>query len=489
MRKAKSGKFDEYTRIISSERPDSSSRGSLPIALEAASDRSRILYSSAFRRLQQKTQVFSLSKNAAVRSRLTHSLEVSDVGRLIATKLAEGFLKPLGSELLTAITTMVETGCLMHDIGNPPFGHFAEVVVQRWFETNWADLHSLSTGVTSEAKSPGITKIAEDFLRFDGNPQGIRITTRLQGRTNRERCNHGMNLTLSQLLTGLKYLTSTSELNDPTKKAGFFESERDRIEYARERLGIHPQRRFPLAYIVEASDDISYSLSDIEDGIEHRILSPTDFFTQVTEFTKDWQRVLAIPSGEVNVSNPNRDDFFVFKTYFTRSLVHSAARRFEERHESIVDGRLSGLFLETDEEWALLEGIKGIAGRHLYSSLEVELPLRVGLEVVQGILEHFGALLSLDRGTFDELMEARKSGNRKRVRKTKKDPELLLYDMLPQTYIDVYEFERINPRDGVSAQDWEWFCRAHLVLDFLCGMTDDFALRTYHAVAGIAYDT
>jgi dGTPase len=137
----------------------------------------------------------------------------------------------------------------------------------------------------------------------------------------------------------------------------------------------------------------------------------------------------------------------------------------------------------------MLDHLKEIAGRHLYSSLEVELPLRVGLGVVQGILDHFGPLLSLSKATFNELGEARKTGNRKRVRETKKDPELLLYGMLPKTYLDVYEFERDHPSGAVPAADWEWFCRAHLILDFLCGMTDDFALRTYHAVAGIAHDT
>src|SRR4051812_10123147 len=101
------------------------------IADEAASDRSRVLYSSAIRRLQQKAQVFALSKNAAVRSRLTHSLEVADVGRRIADGLGRGLLKGLNDSLLVAISYLVETGCLTHDIGNPPFGHFGEVAVQR----------------------------------------------------------------------------------------------------------------------------------------------------------------------------------------------------------------------------------------------------------------------------------------------------------------------------------------------------------------------
>lgn len=480
---------DELRRTITRERPDKSSRGKLSLALEVASDRSRILYSSAFRRLQQKTQVFSLTTNAAVRGRLSHSLEVSDVGRLIVARLEE-FFKPLGSDLFTAIASMVETGCLMHDIGNPPFGHFAEVVIQRWFEKHWKDHYTSSTGcMPSLEESAGITKLSKDFVRFDGNPQGIRITTRLQGRTKQERCEHGMNLTLSQLLTGLKYLASPSEVCEPGKKAGFFESERDRVDYARSRLGIHKTRRFPLAYIVEASDDISYCLSDIEDGIEQGVLDVRIFFEELRKLKLDWGKLLEIPASYRKKRRLDRDDFFVFKTYFTRSLIQHAARRFQERHNAIMEGQMAALFSSDDQEWRLLEHLKGIAGRYLYSSIKVELPLRVGLEVVEGILDHFGPLLKLTRNQFDELAEARKTGNRKKVRRSKRDPELLLYDILPKTYLEVYEYERDRPQSETPATDWEWFCRAHLILDFLCGMTDDFALKTFHAFAGIKHDS
>src|SRR5690242_4005830 len=116
MRKLSKSHIGELQRVITRERPYKSSRGRLSLALEVASDRSRILYSSAFRRLQQKTQVFSLTTNASVRGRLSHSLEVSDVGRLIVARL-EGFFKPLGADLSSAIGIMVETACLMHDIG------------------------------------------------------------------------------------------------------------------------------------------------------------------------------------------------------------------------------------------------------------------------------------------------------------------------------------------------------------------------------------
>ncbi len=496
---------DRYRELISNQRFDPSSVGagrSLPE--EAASDRSRILYSSAFRRLQQKTQVFPLSKNAAVRSRLTHSLEVADVGRLIARSLTRGFLKPLDDEIKEALILLCETGCLMHDIGNPPFGHFAEVTVQRWFGNNWLHLYNKSRGKQApEPSSSSMGTLVNDFLKFDGNPQGLRMVTRLQGRTTEERKNHGMNLTFSQILTGLKYLSAPSDPEDgeQTKKPGFFESERDRIKRAREGLGISETRRFPLTYIVEVADDISYCLSDMEDGIDRGVLSARAFFEAVHETLKkidnpEWKTLLEITERErkTSAANKDRDDFFEFKTYFTPALIRCAAVRYRERHELILKGELTSLFETGDDERTLLDALRKIAARDLYSSSDVEQPLRVGLQVVNGILDHYGEVLKLSKSDFEELIEARTTGDLKKVR-GKKDPELLLFDRLPSSYREIYDFEKARDRRGlpnairaVTDSDWEWFCRAHLLLDYLSGMTDDFALRTYHELAGIGYE-
>ena len=133
---------------------------------EAASDRARIIYSSAFRRLQHKTQVFTLSKDAAVRSRLTHSLEVASVGRWIAQKVVDSRLPGLGPRYSSALVTLVETGCLAHDIGNPPFGHFGEAAIKEWFRDKWKNL----------AKHRGneqLKSLVEDFLREDGAIAGL----------------------------------------------------------------------------------------------------------------------------------------------------------------------------------------------------------------------------------------------------------------------------------------------------------------------------
>ncbi|MGB7281205.1 MAG: dNTP triphosphohydrolase, partial [Candidatus Acidiferrum sp.] len=240
---------------------------------EAISDRARVVYSSSFRRLQQKTQVFTVSKDAAVRTRLTHSLEVASVGRWVAQKVVDGPLAGLRPPYRSALVSLVETGCLAHDIGNPPFGHFGESAIQEWFRENWS-----SVAGEQLANEDKLKTLVEDFLQFDGNPQGTRILTRLQGLTKVDRNLYGMDLTFSQILTSLKYPRGPKDDSSRWKKAGFFESERLRIESAWKAFEFKVQRRFPLAYLVEVADDISYCISDMEDGIDQGVFTPEEVF-------------------------------------------------------------------------------------------------------------------------------------------------------------------------------------------------------------------
>lgn len=484
----------EYRRLISAKRFKASSNPKRSVAEEAASDRSRILYSSAFRRLQQKTQVFPLSKNAAVRSRLTHSLEVSDVGRLIARSLARSLLKSLGDDQREAMVLMVETGCLMHDIGNPPFGHFAEVAIQKWFQSYWYEHYRDSMG-SEPVEKRTMENLSLDFFQFDGNPQGIRIVTRLQGRTKDDRLAYGMNLTYSQLLTGLKYLRAPAKPKPGSYagKPGFFRSESDRVERARDALHVGEGQRFPLSYVAEAADDIAYCLSDIEDGIDTGTLDGLECFEVIREslrkLSADWPERLRTTTetalaSTIQPTRTWRDHFLVFKTELTPALIHRAARRYEERHDSILSGTLHTLFGEGDEETLLLDDLKKLAARRLYSSIRVEQPLRMGYQVMGGLLDRLGVLLRLSHSDFQALIDARDSGDRTEIKRRRQDPELLIFDLLPKAYLDTYSAER----DVDRSSEWEWFCRAHLVLDYLSGMTDEFALRTYHAVAGIDYD-
>src|SRR5439155_6617873 len=151
-----------------------------------------------------------------------------------------------------------------------------EAAIQVWFRNNWE-----TTAGKKLAKSQKLKLLVEDFLYFDGNPQGTRILTRLQGLTKKDRNLYGMDLTFSQVLTALKYPRGPKDIPSKWKKAGFFESERPRIDAAWDALEFEVQQRFPLAYLVEAADDISYCMSDTEDGIDQRIFTVNDFFKEL----------------------------------------------------------------------------------------------------------------------------------------------------------------------------------------------------------------
>ncbi|NYU07779.1 hypothetical protein A8O28_21170 [Enterobacteriaceae bacterium CCUG 67584] len=180
-----------------------------------------------------------------------------------------------------AIANMVEISCLAHDIGNPPFGHFGEAAIKEW-----ATLDEIYLALKKSFELHSYDQVSEysyllnDFLYFDGNPQGFRILTKLQG----EDGLNGLNLTYSQLASFLKYTFCPSDnakdilpLPAFSKKIGYFETEKDVISAAWDNLGISHNKRHPLSFLMEASDDISYCISDIEDGIEKEIISTKEF--------------------------------------------------------------------------------------------------------------------------------------------------------------------------------------------------------------------
>jgi dGTPase len=446
---------------------------------EAVSDRARVIYSSAFRRLQHKTQVFTLSKDAAVRSRLTHSLEVANVGRWIAQKVVDGIagLEPIYG---SALVTLVETGCLAHDIGNPPFGHFGESAIQEWFRDKWEDVAG------AKSKDPKLQLLVKDFLQFDGNPQGTRILTRLQGRNRDDRMKYGMNLTYSQVLTALKYPRGPQDDTAKWKKAGFFESERSKIESAWTGLGFKVQQRFP------------YCIGDMEDGIDQGIFTPKEFFDGIDKWIKKqnpspdledlreaarrYRKEMEGPSD----AGRDKDCFTNFKTDFTGTMIREAARSYGDgSSEDIRNGKRPELLDKTDAN-DLLKNLKDIAGRFLYPADKVQRPFLAGLKVTHGILDEYSRFLRLPREQFATVRKAWKSADRGDVSKQQLETLLPLLDALPSHYLDVYDSMKDDPASVSKwgAENWEWFCRAHLIVDYLSGMTDDFAYRTYQVISG-----
>lgn len=421
--------FSKLQNLITEKRLRPSTGGLKGILIASESDKGRVINSPSFRRLQQKAQVFPLDPNAAVRTRLTHSIEVSQIGRHIAQQIINKQSKQHDGkyENLAALVNVVETACLLHDIGNPPFGHFGEAAIREWFKRK---------------ESP-----FKDLTGFDGNPQGFRLSSFLAGKDST-----GFNLTYSLLLSTIKYPVG-SDVKDGNK-FGYFSTERDTYHKACNELGWTAGKKFPFMHLMDTADDIAYSLSDLEDGIEKNIITLDEL---KHEFGKD-----QFPEGPV-------DSLINFKTSTINKAVGYAAEQFIKLTPEILDGYDKKL-LDGSEVGELIKKINTFARNRIYSHKSAEQVELAGSSVISGLLDSFGRLLDLEDYQFDNLL------NNRNIRKNGLDFELRLFRRLPTTYVHKYLDNESQP---------ESLRRSQLIIDFISGMTDNFALETYQILKGI----
>lgn len=228
-------------------------------------DHDRIVFAGSFRRLGRKTQVHPLTDNDHIHTRLTHSLEVGCVGRSLGMIVGEGLRERLPAWISPAdLGVIIQAACLGHDIGNPPFGHAGEYAIRDWFKRAESDGSGLLDGLSYTERA--------DLLTYEGNAQGFRIVTQIEY----NQFKGGMRLTAATLGTLLKY-PWTVEHGGSAGKFGCYQSEKHLLASVAGHLGLRPRGdgvwcRHPLAYLVEAADDICYALLDLEDGLEMGIL-------------------------------------------------------------------------------------------------------------------------------------------------------------------------------------------------------------------------
>lgn len=484
-----------YKKLLSKARFRVSEVADRHILLEAESDRGRLLFCPAFRRLQQKAQVFSMESNAAVRSRLTHSFEVSQIGRYLSDQISLKLIeKNLASrEECAALTTFVETACLMHDIGNPPFGHFGESAISEWFRINGKA--TIRESIKSKKAIPDkkIEEALADFLEFDGNPQGLRIVTRLQ----RNSDENGLNLTKTTLAAYLKYVRSSgeksNEIKSPfTKKCGYFSTERDLVNSIWSEFGYKKPQRFPLAYIMEAADDIAYCISDLEDSIEKGLLHKTQALKEIHEEWKKTSPPNDKTTKEINkilknaITEKRQDDspytFTDFRTSLNRVLVNYAADQYISAHDQILNGLKSSLIASESACGKILETLKNYCRKKVYRHESVHKIELAGYKAIFGLLDQYSCLLKSSENRFTcALARDRKDAEERPI-----IIESKLLSLFPKNYIAAYkdQLNRIHSK-GIERSIAEWILRAHLVTDFISGMTDDFATTTYQTLSGM----
>lgn len=463
----------KYNQLLCVDRMRQSSMERKSTIDQFYSDRSRILYSSSFRRLQQKAQVFSLEPNASVRTRLTHSLEVSDLGRTLANRIAYKLNENnlLDADKIPDVVAIVENACLLHDIGNPPFGHFGEIAIQDWAKNS--ALQTLPKGISAD--DPLLNRLMYDFLEFDGNPQGFRTITKLHT----EYDEYSFNLTFATLLCTLKYSRAAGEEKGSgiLKKAGYFQSEEEIVKKICSETEIKLHHRYPFTYIMEAADDIAYCMSDIADGIEKRILT-VDVF--IKEFEKEWESEYKNEDMPIKLPDPNNIQFGKdISVPWSQKAMQETVDNFFEHEKEVFEGTADSLISIDKPMGRVLETIKRVSRRILYTSFEAESIELTGYAVITGILKNYERVLKLSDEVFWKMVTGEKMDNT--------DVERRLYNRLGRRYVSAYKYAiRKLDKEQHDYAIKEWWLRVHLLVDHVSGMTDEFALETYQMLEGIS---
>ncbi len=429
-------------------------------------DFGRAVFSTPVRRLQDKAQVFPLEEHDAVRTRLTHSLEVSSVARSLGDAAERFALKrgDLEQGSIGSIPAIAATCGLIHDLGNPPFGHSGELAISDWFrrqeglDPNFFDDFKSEVG---NKKAPE-TQFALDFLNFEGNAQTLRLIARLQVLAD----NYGLNLTCGTLSASAKYVASsdtTDKTNQPRRKHGFFASENELIGRMRAEVGTGEARN-PIAFLVEASDDIVYSTVDLEDGIKKRCMS-WDFLEEELKKCNSecLERSLAKAKEKIEpakLRGQTRDEAMAvgFRTFAIAEMVSATRRAFEAEYDKIMAGKYPHEILYKSDAGMLADSCKKIARENVYISHEVLKREIMGREIIFDLLDlYWEAAKAFESG------KDMKGFNRK------------IYDQISSNYRRIFEG---NMKEGEGAISPKYF-RMQLITDQISGMTDSFAVKLH----------
>ncbi len=419
-------------------------------------DYDRILFSEPFRRLAQKTQVHPLYDNDHVHHRMIHSLETSSVGRslgmLVGQRLVD--MKRLREGQQHELAGVVQAACLVHDIGNPPFGHSGEESIGEWF----AKQFRAGTGVAGQVPDA----LRPEFEAFEGNAQGLRIVSRLE----MGRRAGGMRLSYATLGAFAKYPCTAqgqAAATDPyvgLKKFGVFHGEQDLFAEAAEALGLIGEgsgatrwwRRHPLAFLVEASDDICYRILDIEDAATVGDLDRDTVIAvleQITGAPNDDARTAAMTT---------RDRVGLLRALAISSSIQAAVDAFLAHYDAIMMGEFNDGLMEVSTKAEAFSRLKDLSNQRIFvarrkSELEV-----LGRQVLHKVLDHFHELLvDLRACDWDQPVFLARHG---------------------------YWAKLIRAVDLDLREVCDEYSACHALGDFASGMTDRYAVKVRDMVTG-----
>ncbi|GAA4035218.1 deoxyguanosinetriphosphate triphosphohydrolase [Flavobacterium cheonhonense] len=350
-------------------------------------DYDRIIFSSAFRSLQDKTQVIPLSKTDFVHTRLTHSLEVSvvgrSIGRLVGKKIIEKYpyLKEVHGYHMNDFGAIVAAAALAHDIGNPPFGHSGEKAIGEYF----------SIGKGQQYKDQLTPKQWQDLVDFEGNANGFSILT-----GSRPGIEGGLRLSYATLGAFTKYpkesLPKKPTKNIADKKYGFFQSDVAFFKEVADELGMIPNKtgedigyeRHPLAFLVEAADDICYTIIDFEDGINLGLVSEDYALEYLIKLVKD-----TIDAAKYQSLTTKEDRISYLRALAIGNLINDAVRVFVENEEAILQGKFHFALTDKSKYKAQMDDIIKLSVKNIYQSREVIEKELSGYQIINNLLDKF----------------------------------------------------------------------------------------------------
>ncbi|SFH82104.1 deoxyguanosinetriphosphate triphosphohydrolase [Halpernia frigidisoli] len=418
-------------------------------------DFDRIIFSSAFRRLQNKTQVFPLPGSVFVHNRLTHSLEVSSVGRSLGSLAGEfitgNFSGDLNENSKTFyqhnLSNVIAAACLCHDVGNPAFGHSGEDAIASYFEKNEKDL-----------KQKFNEKEWADLINFEGNANAIRVLTHQQ----KGKDVGGTQLTFTTLASIAKYPCEAIARKKGfvnRKKFGFFQNEKETFQEMAKSTGILEEnnepliyKRHPFVWLVEAADDICYNIIDMEDAHRLGIVSTSDcenlFFDLIKSENQNTDRV----EEKLKFITNSNERISYLRAKVINALINQSLHLFKSNFNEILDGTLNEALLDIyRKENPTLQEIERFSIKKIYNHKAVIEIENAGYNVMYELLNHFipTVLKSKDK---------------------QKSYDKMALKLLPEQF--VYN----------EGKDYE---KVLGVLDFVSGMTDNYATDLYRKIKGI----
>lgn len=412
-------------------------------------DYDRIIFSSPFRRLQNKTQVFPLPGSVFVHNRLTHSLEVASVGRSLGT-IFYNKIKDNDATiddtcpLLCEIGNIIASACLAHDLGNPAFGHSGESAISHYFTTGDGKIYKEQ--VTADQW--------EDLIHFEGNANALRILTHpFTGKGT-----GGFALTYATLAAIAKYpcasLAGHNKKNIFTKKYGFFQSEQSGFEkIATEMDLIKVQespliyKRHPLVYLVEAADDICYNIIDLEDAHRLKILSYQEVETLLLPLCNDSRmrvRLAEIDDDDAKIT--------LMRAKSISTLIGLCSEVFFKEQHSILAGDFNQSLMDAIPEpfLSIMKEIESVSIKKIYNYSSVVQIEVAGYKVMGGLLEEFIPAYLLNESKYHKK----------------------LVELIPKQFLT-------EKQDAYS--------KIQSVLDFVSGMTDIYAVELFRKIKGISF--